>query len=403
MLHRRAALLFLTLIASGGAAEIQVSAHLPSNVGCNVPIELTSNKPYAGVQVNGRGPYAFLLDTGASFNVLDNDRASALGISATGKKRVRGAGEGSLTSGVAKNVALALSGLSLPSRDIQVLAVNAALSQVEGRAVDGLLGYDFFKQFVVEIDYAAQRVNVYDPTNRPPVAGDRIPLRIVREHALVAATLVLSDGRSVPGEFMVDTGWRSGVTLNAPFSKAKRIPRTVEKTIEGITGIGIGGPTKDVIGRISSLKLGQFAVERPVVAFSKSGIASDDSFSGIIGGEVLRRFKVVLDYPGQQMFLEPNPNFSEPYEFDMSGMFLTAGAEGLDKIQVREVLNSSPAFEAGVRPGDVIAAVDNLVAAQLSLERVRKLFKERVGKEYLLTVERGPRSLQVKIQLRRLI
>jgi len=220
---------------------------------------------------------------------------------------------------------------------------------------------------------------------------------------LVAATLVLSDGRSVPGEFMVDTGWRSGVTLNAPFSKAKRIPRTVEKTIEGITGIGIGGPTKDVIGRISSLKLGQFAVERPVVAFSKSGIASDDSFSGIIGGEVLRRFKVVLDYPGQQMFLEPNPNFSEPYEFDMSGMFLTAGAEGLDKIQVREVLNSSPAFEAGVRPGDVIAAVDNLVAAQLSLERVRKLFKERVGKEYLLTVERGPRSLQVKIQLRRLI
>ena len=403
MLHKRATLLFLALIASGGAAEIQVSAHQPSNVGRNVPIELTSNKPYAGVQVNGRGPYAFLLDTGASFSVLDKDRASALGISASGTQRVRGAGDGSLTSGVAKNVALALSGLSLPSRDIRVLAVNAALSQVEGRAVDGLLGYDFFKQFVVEIDYAAERVNVYDPANRPPAVGERIPLRIVREHALVAATLGLSDGRSIPGEFIVDTAWRSALTLNAPFSKAQRIPKTVEKTIEGITGIGIGGPTKDAIGRIVSLKLGQFVIERPVVAFSKSGIASDDSFSGIIGGEVLRRFKVVLDYPRQQMFLEANPNFSEPYEFDMSGMFLTASSEGLDKIQVREVLNSSPAFEAGIHPGDLIAAVDNLAAAQLGLEQVRRLFKEREGKQYLLTVQRGTRSLHLKVQLRRLI
>src|SRR5262249_26410133 len=133
------------------------------------------------------------------------------------------------------------------------------------------------------------------------------------------------------------------------------------------------------------------------------GISSDDSFSGIIGGEVLRRFRLVLDHPRQQMFLEPNPNFSEPYDFDMSGMFLTAGSDGLDKIQVREVLRSSPAFDAGVRPGDVIAGVDNLAAAQLSLERVRKFLKEREGKEYLLILQRGARSLRVKIQLRRLI
>jgi len=70
---------------------------------------------------------------------------------------------------------------------------------------------------------------------------------------------------------------------------------------------------------------------------------------------------------------------------------------------VREVLQASPAFDAGIRPGDVIAAVDDRPAAQLGLDRVRRMFKEREGKEYLLRVRRGDRSLQFKIQLRRLI
>src|SRR5712692_10920967 len=79
-----------------------------ANSGRNIPIELTANKPYARVQVNGRGPYWFLLDSGASFNVLDQDRATALGISASGRRQESGAGEGTLTSGVANGVTLAL-------------------------------------------------------------------------------------------------------------------------------------------------------------------------------------------------------------------------------------------------------------------------------------------------------
>jgi C-terminal processing protease CtpA/Prc len=112
---------------------------------------------------------------------------------------------------------------------------------------------------------------------------------------------------------------------------------------------------------------------------------------------------VVFDYSRKQMILEPNANFSETYEFDMSGMFVMTDAERLDLIQVREVLEASPAFDAGIRPGDVIAALDDRPAAQLGLDQVRRMFKEREGKEYVLSVRRGDRSLQFKIQLRRLI
>ncbi len=377
-----------------------------ANFGRNIPIELTANKPYARVQVNGRGPYWFLLDSGASFNVLDKDRATALGISASGRRQESGAGEGTLTSGVANGVTLALSGLSIPSREIRVLAVNAAISQAEGRIVDGLLGYDLFKQFVVEIDYWKGIVNLYEPRSYAYSGdGERIPLRVLREHALVTATLILSDGRRVPGDFIVDTGWRSALTLNGPFSKVQRIWASLDKTIDAATGMGLGGPTKDTLGRINSLKLGRYLMSHPVTGLSKAqaGVSSEDGFAGIIGAEVLRRFKVVFDYSRKQMILEPNANFSEPYEFDMSGMFVMTDAERFDLIQVREVLQASPAFDAGIRPGDVIAAVDDRPAAQLGLDRVRRMFKEREGKEYLLRVRRGDRSLQFKIQLRRLI
>src|SRR5262252_7899111 len=58
----------------------------------NVPIELNSNKPFLRVQVNQQ-PCWFILDNGASFNVLDRDRAAALGISSRGQSEERGAGE----------------------------------------------------------------------------------------------------------------------------------------------------------------------------------------------------------------------------------------------------------------------------------------------------------------------
>jgi hypothetical protein len=346
------------------------------------------------------------LDSGASFNVLDKDRATALGILANGRRQELGAGEGTLTSGVARGVTLGLSGLSLSGGEITVLALNAAISQAEGRTVDGILGYDFFKQFVVEIDYERGIINLYEPRSYAYSGnGDRIPLRLLREHALVTATMALSNGRRIAGDFIVDTAWRSALTLNGPFSKAGRILASLDKTIEATTGLGIGGPTKDTIGRISSLKLGRYVIRRPVAGLSKdrAGVSSEEGLAGILGAEVLRRFKVIFDYSRSQMILEPNANFADPCEFDMSGMFVLTAADRPDLIQVREVLPGSPAFEAGIRPGDVIAAVDGRPAAQLSLDQVRGMLKEREGKEYLVSVRRGDRALRFKIQLRRLI
>ena len=111
--------------------------------------------------------------------------------------------------------------------------------------------------------------------------------------------------------------------------------------------------------------------------------------AGIIGGEVLRRFTVVFDYSRNQMILEPNVHFAEPYEFDLAGLMPVAEGANLDVFRVYHVIDGSPAQEAGVRTGDVISAIDGRTSADLSLEQVRRLFKQGEGKEYRVSLLRG--------------
>jgi hypothetical protein len=131
-----------------------------------IPFEFNLNKPYPRARINDAGPYWFLLDNGASFNVVDAARAKELGIALSGGSEERGAGEGTITSTVGAGVSLRLPGLELLKQDVTVIPLSSAISPSEGRMVDGLLGYDFFKQFVVEIDYARQRINIYDAIRR---------------------------------------------------------------------------------------------------------------------------------------------------------------------------------------------------------------------------------------------
>ncbi len=102
------------------------------------------------------------------------------------------------------------------------------------------------------------------------------------------------------------------------------------------------------------------------------------------------------------MILEPNRHFSAPDEYDMSGMLIIAEGNDFKTLKVRHLIEDSPATAAGLREGDVIAAVNGILASKLSLEQVRRMFKKD-GQSYLLSIKRGDERMQIRIKLRRLI
>jgi hypothetical protein len=221
---------------------------------------------------------------------------------------------------------------------------------------------------------------------------------------IVRAQILLPGRDPIEGTFTVDIGSRGALSLTKPFTEAHHLLGSVRKTIRAPFGAGVGGETKQLLGRVRGLKLGRFLIEDPVTGFSQDvrGALASPDHAGLIGGEILRRFTVIFDYSCLKMILEPNAHFDEPYEYDMSGIFLIAEGPDFKRFKVHRVLEGCPAAEAGVREGDVIAALDGRPAAEFTLEQIRQLFKQE-RQEVLLSIQHGEESLQIRLKLRRLI
>ena len=116
-----------------------------------------SNKPLILVPVfaNGAGPYQFALDTGASATVISPELARDLGISNTDVVQALGAG-GSVTAAVGSIESLAVGDAEIRNLGVAVVDFFDRLSREIGEKLDGIIGYNYLKEFRLTIDYPSQ-------------------------------------------------------------------------------------------------------------------------------------------------------------------------------------------------------------------------------------------------------
>jgi predicted aspartyl protease len=105
--------------------------------------------------LNGSGPYQFALDTGASTTVISSDVAGELGIAGSGIPNVTGGG-GSVAALKAKVDSILVGTAGASDCAVVILDALAALSTALGTRLDGILGYNFLRDFIITIDYPRQ-------------------------------------------------------------------------------------------------------------------------------------------------------------------------------------------------------------------------------------------------------
>lgn len=360
-----------------------------------IPFESSNNLIFVQLRVNKSAPLWFILDTGASYTVIKQSRAQSLGLKLETKESEF---EGQT---FARNVSLSLPGVELFNQTI-VAAPTAMLEPSVGREVDGVLGYDVFKNFVVVIDYAAQRINLYEASSyKYRGAGESIPLTIEDNTPFVRAQVILPAGKSYEGKFMIDTGANSALNIFGGFDSAHGISKSLPKLLQ-TTSVGVSGRRGASIGRINGIRLGNMMLKNPVVSLAPVRADSDDLGDGEIGAELLRRFKVIVDYSRQRIILKPNVQLAEPFEASLSGASIAAEGADYKTFKVRAVIENSPASEAGLRAGDIITKIDHKPATEFTFEQLRKMFRQE-GREYLLEIKRDDKTQQVKLKMRRLI
>lgn len=347
-----------------------------------VPFKLLSNHIYLQASINASAPRPFLFDTGAT-NFIEAAAAKALGVRMEGALAGGGFGDAIAKFGFARIQSIAIGGLELKD---QVFGVDYSpgFSELEGKddRFAGLLGYEFAKRAVISIDYEKGRMTFTRPDAfQAPRAAVRIPFTFNAHVPVVSALL---DG--VSGEFEIDTGSRSALTIMVPFAKANDLIGKYHAIHSAIVGYGVGGPSRALLARAGELTIGGLTIYGPVteIITDKGGVAESTRTAGNIGGDLLKRFTVTLDYTHQLLWLEPNALAYRPDVFDRSGLWISRAPNGHTVIM--DVTTDSAAAQAGLAANEEILEVNGRAAERIPLEELRERFKGPVGTRISLLV-----------------
>jgi hypothetical protein len=360
-----------------------------------IPFQLSSNFVLVQLRVNNSRPLWFLFST-ASTSVIDTRIAKELGLPVQRNEDL-----GGIEAGLIPGISLALPGVTALKLTAASLPLDF-LSSIMGQAIAGLIGYDFISQFVIEVDYATRKMNVYAPaTYRYSGSGDVLPIKFIDKRPFIAVKIAMEGREAVEGTFALETANSGVLVVQRSFAEAHQFLNSVKGFRLGNVG-GVGGSmSRTLQGRVRNIQVGRFVINNPLVTFSQAQGEKADA-DGQIGGEVLRRFRLILDYSRQLIVLEPNKHLAEPVEADMSGFELVAEGADLKTLTINEVLANSPAAEAGLQEEDELISIHGQPVTEFSLEQIRQMLK-REGKQYFLKLKRGSQTLQVKLKLRRLI
>jgi len=378
------------------------------NVPITIPVDITS---YGGLflqaRVNNSTPMWFYLDSGANSPfVISANKAKELGLKLLGHvSREGGAGPNPYEASQTNGLTMALGHKTFVDQSAEVISLGLVEEQL-GRSVDGLVGLDLFLNYVVEIDYEDQKLRLYDPQSFVySGAGENIPLTLHDGHFFIPATIETPERGELAGQFLVDTGGcMMTAILTTPFAQKNSLPVPSQKTILDRSIAGLGGETRLLVGRATHFKIGDSVFSSPLIYISqdRDGALASPEYDGVIGTEILRRFRVIFDYARRRLILERNSHFKEPLEYDMSGMSLRAYGDDFRVFKIHQVLEDSPAGKAGLLVGDTLQRIDAVPASRLTLEQILQMMKAP-GREYKLTIKRGSDTRVVEIKTRRLV
>ena len=246
------------------------------------------------VRVNGRGPYRFLVDSGADSSVVGLRIARDLQLPA-GTPAILN----SMTAS-ARVERVLVDELSLGATTIRNLEVPALLERDLGG--DGMVGIDALVEQRLMMDFEKRVIKVEDARRPAQMLDGEIVVTARRRRGQLILTQVSAAGR--PVEAVIDTG--SEITIGNLALRDKLIRGNRDKfvTVEatGVTGVTINLQ----LARIAELRLGKVTLRNVPMAFADVppfqvfGLSDEPAL--LLGTDLLETFRrVSLDFRARKV------------------------------------------------------------------------------------------------------
>jgi hypothetical protein len=402
-------LLFLSLAAIGATQsnDLLMGGGLKR---VEIPFDYINNFIVVSVRLNDVLPLRFIFDTGAENTLITQHEITDL-MKVSYHRRIPLLGADMRTrlyAYLALGMTLQLGEhLILQNRSLLVLEEDYfRFQEIAGVDVQGIIGSDILRRFVVRIDYRRRRITLYDPSayDAPGENFTRHGIEFYRSKPYITATTHLPGGVKKPLKYLLDTGAALALLLHTNKDSSFQLPSQV---VRANIGMGLGGFLEGYVGRIPGLTIDEYLLSEVVTSFQDMGELADSSFlnqrDGIIGNQLLERFDLIIDYPFERLYLKPTRRMAEKFVYDRSGITLVASGANLHTLVVSQVSEGSPAAEAGTKPGDILRGFNGMPAVFLDLAGVSRKLRGRPGKKIRLTLLRDGEKIKVAFQLREII
>jgi PDZ domain/Aspartyl protease len=373
-----------------------------------LPFKLIRNLVVIQLKINDKGPFNFILDTGVGLMII-TDPKLVDSISVQNKRTIKlpGLGEGEAYEAyVTPPLKIDIPGLT--SYDVAAAILKTDhfnLSNFAGFPIHGLLGYEFFNNLAVKLNFIDSSLVAYRPQDvRLFKKGTKIPITIEGHKPYLQAEVKLPNGNSQQCKLVVDLGAGHPISLENMIKK-HGLP---QKFIIANLGVGLTGPISGFLSRIDEVDLGKYKMKKVISSFPNDydeetlkslSIPRD----GNVGVGLLKRFTVIFDYHDNGLYLKPNSNFDEPFEHDMSGLEYYAAGDGFKHILISRVEPGSSADEVGLEKDDEITTINFKPVAEMSLEQIDDLLKSKNERNLLLEVYHDHKFDMVILTLKRRI
>ena len=260
------------------------------------------------VQLNGQGPFRFMVDTGAQATVLSHtladqlqltERSTATLVGMASTRQVQTAQIDEIAFGNHSNY---------DARAALVDGVNIG-------GADGILGLDSLQDRRVLLDFENREMQIAHSSERASTRGFDIVVRArARNGQLIIASAIIDGVRTA---VVVDTGAQGSIGNAALQSRLRRARQNTETEMTDINGVQATGTSR----LIRSLDLGRAQINNLMITFTPSptfaALDLDDEPALILGMNELHLFeRVAIDFPSRRVLFDLPPGSALPAAVD---------------------------------------------------------------------------------------
>lgn len=246
-------------------------------------------------KVNGRESGWFIVDTGAGITVLNSTLAGKLDLKKVGAVPALGVG-GSVESPLYQLDNFEVGPLRLEHSVVIALNLDFLTTPL-AHEIDGILGFDVLSRCVFELDLGAGRVALNDPAKYRNAELTWGKLYLPGRIPAVDATF---EGHA--GVVRLDSG-KSGEPITFHYPAVQRFKLLEGRATTAFEAGGVGGTVPTARGKLKSLEFaGQKLTDLEAGFVTEGrGALADAYAAGVMGAQLMRRYNIVIDYPGRRI------------------------------------------------------------------------------------------------------